>query len=206
MLIGNSAIQQFVSKAVSHTHYATTDTDAYNSAMAGAATPVAAIASNGEGAAQSSNDGKQGYDESFAKMMVNLKAAAANTASSVTDEDKAAAAAAAAFVSSADKQVASSDSVSKTVSDELAASDGTAGSDGAGSVKDQFLSYMNQTDAEKVRQRLTGVSKAEYDAMTPEEQAAVDKQVTELQKQKTDQQVAEREVKTRIAMAKAEMA
>ncbi|MEX6664886.1 hypothetical protein [Pseudomonas sp. W2-17] len=204
MLIGNSAIQQFVSKAVSHTHYATTDTDAYNSAMAGAATPVAAIASNGEGAAQSSNDGKQGYDESFAKMMVNLKAAAANTAPSVTDDDKAAAAAA--FVSSADKQVASSDSVSKTVSDELAASDGTAGSDGAGSVKDQFLSYMNQTDAEKVRQRLTGVTKAEYDAMTPQEQAAVDKQVTELQKQKTDQQVAEQEVKTRIAMAKAEMA
>ncbi|MFP3926453.1 hypothetical protein [Pseudomonas sp. W5-36] len=203
MLIGNSAIQQFVSKAVSHTHYATTDTDAYTSAMAGAATPVAAIASNGEGAAQSSNEGKQGYDESFAKMMVNLKAAAANTASSVTDDDKAAAAAA--FVSSADKQVASSDSVSKTVSDDLAASDG-AGSDGVGSVKDQFLSYMNQTDAEKVRQRLTGVSKAEYDAMTPQEQAAVDKQVTELQKQKTDQQVAEREVKTRIAMAKAEMA
>lgn len=203
MLIGNSAIQQFVSKAVSHTHYATTDTDAYTSAMAGAATPVAAIASNGEGATQSSNDGKQGYDESFAKMMVNFKAAAANTASSVTDDDKAAAAAA--FVSSADKQVASSDSVSKTVSDDLAASDG-AGSDGVGSVKDQFLSYMNQTDAEKVRQRLTGVSKAEYDAMTPQEQAAVDKQVTELQKQKTDQQVAEREVKTRIAMAKAEMA
>ena len=79
MLIGNSAIQQFVSKAVSHTHYATPDTDAYTSAMAGAATPVAAIASNGEGAAQSGNDGKQGYDESFAKMMVNLKAAAANT-------------------------------------------------------------------------------------------------------------------------------
>ncbi|MFP3847508.1 hypothetical protein [Pseudomonas sp. W5-01] len=203
MLIGNSAIQQFVSKAVSHTHYATTDTDAYTSAMAGAATPVAAIASNGEGAAQSSNEGKQGYDESFAKMMVNLKAAAANTASSVTDDDKAAAAAA--FVSSADKQVASSDSVSKTVSDDLAASDG-AGSDGVGSVKDQFQSYMNQTDAEKVRQRLTGVSKAEYDAMTPQEQAAVDKQVTELQKQMTDQQVAEREVKTRIAMAKAEMA
>ncbi|PHX38257.1 hypothetical protein AO263_30610 [Pseudomonas sp. NZIPFR-PS5] len=203
MLIGNSAIQQFVSKAVSHTHYATTDTDAYTSAMAGAATPVAAIASNGEGAAQSSNEGKQGYDESFAKMMVNLKAAAANTAPAVTDDDKAAAAAA--FVSSADKQLASSDSVSKTVSDDLAANDG-AGSDGVGSVKDQFLSYMNQTDAEKVRQRLTGVSKAEYDAMTPQEQAAVDKQVTELQKQKTDQQVAEREVKTRIAMAKAEMA
>ncbi|UZJ62496.1 hypothetical protein OKW98_12595 [Pseudomonas sp. KU26590] len=204
MLIGNSAIQQFVSKAVSHTHYATADTDAYTSAMAGAATPVAAIASNGEGATQSSNDGKQGYDESFAKMMVNLKAAAANTASSVTDDDKAAAAAA--FVSSADKQVAASDSVSKTVSDDLAASDGAAGSDGVGSVKDQFLSYMNQTDAEKVRQRLTGVSKAEYDAMSPDEQAAVNKQVTELQKQKTDQQVAEQEVKTRIAMAKAEMA
>jgi hypothetical protein len=204
MLIGNSAIQQFVSKAVSHTRFDTADTDAYTAAMAGAATPVAAIASNGEGAAQSSNDGKQGYDESFAKMMVNLKAASANTAASVTDDDKAAAATA--FVSSADKQVAASDSVSKTVSDALSASDGAAGSDSTDSVKDQFLSYMNQTDAEKVRQRLTGVSKAEYDAMTPQEQAAVDKQVTELQKQKTDQQVAEQEVKTKIAMAKAQMA
>jgi hypothetical protein len=50
------------------------------------------------------------------------------------------------------------------------------------------------------------VSKEEYDKMSPEQQAAVDKQVADLQKQKQEQQIAEQEVKTRIAMAKAEMA
>jgi hypothetical protein len=76
----------------------------------------------------------------------------------------------------------------------------------ASSAKDQFMAYMNQSDAEKVRQQLTGVSKEEYDNMTPEQQAAVDKKVADLQKEKQEQQIAESEVKTRIAMAKAEMA
>ncbi|KGF65448.1 hypothetical protein [Pseudomonas lutea] len=202
MIIGNSAIQHMVSKAVTRTHFDPAATDAYTSAIAGATTPVAAIASNADGVDQGSDNSKQGYNESFAKMMVNLKAAAANTAASLTDDDKAAAAK---FVSSSDKQVAASDSVSKTVSDTLAVGDGAGDTDSVGSAKDQFLSYMNQTDAEKVRQQLTGVSKDEYDAMTPQEQAAIDKQVTELQKQKMDQQVAEQDVKTKIAMAKAEM-
>jgi hypothetical protein len=203
MIIGNSAIQHMVSKAVTRTHFDPAATDAYTSAIAGATTPVAAIASNADGVDQGSDNSKQGYNESFAKMMVSLKAAAANTAASLTDDK---AAAAAKFVSSSDKQVAASDSVSKTVSDTLAVGDGAGDTDSIGSAKDQFLSYMNQTDAEKVRQQLTGVSKDEYDAMTPQEQAAVDKQVTELQKQKMDQQVAEQDVKTKIAMAKAEMA
>jgi hypothetical protein len=203
MIIGNSAIQHMVSKAVSRTQFDTSATDAYTDAIAGAATPVAAIASNADGVAQGGDNSKQGYNESFAKMMVNLKAAAANTAASLTDDDKAAAAAK--FVSSSDKQVAASDSVSKTVSDALVVGDGAGDTDSVSSAKDQFLSYMNQTDAEKVRQQLTGVSKDEYDAMTPQEQAAIDKQVTELQKQKMDQQVAEQDVKTKIAMAKAEM-
>lgn len=203
MIIGNSAIQHMVSKAVSRTQFDTSATDAYTNAIAGAATPVAAIASNADGVAQGGDNSKQGYNESFAKMMVNLKAAAANTAASLTDDDKAAAAAK--FVSSSDKQVAASDSVSKTVSDALVVGDGAGDTDSVSSAKDQFLSYMNQTDAEKVRQQLTGVSKDEYDAMTPQEQAAIDKQVTELQKQKMDQQVAEHDVKTKIAMAKAEM-
>jgi hypothetical protein len=203
MIIGNSAIQHMVSKAVSRTQFDTSATDAYTNAIAGAATPVAAIASNADGVAQGGDNSKQGYNESFAKMMVNLKAAAANTAASLTDDDKAAAAAK--FVSSSDKQVAASDSVSKTVSDALVVGDGAGDTDSVSSAKDQFLSYINQTDAEKVRQQLTGVSKDEYDAMTPQEQAAIDKQVTELQKQKMDQQVAEHDVKTKIAMAKAEM-
>ncbi|MFK3799475.1 hypothetical protein [Pseudomonas sp. NPDC088444] len=204
MIIGNSAIQHFVSKAVAHTQYDTTDKDAYTTAaMAGSTAPVAAIANSNNGSTQSSTD--QSYDESFAKMMVNLKAALANTTASVTDDDKAAAAAA--FSSSTDKQVAASDSVTKTVDKEIAAVDSSDSSSSATtSAQADFLAYMNQTDAEKVRQQLTGVSKEEYDNMTPEQQAAVDKKVAELQKQKTDQQIAEQEVKTKIAMAKAELA
>jgi len=197
MIIGNSAIQHFASKAVSHTHFDTTDKDAYTTtAAASASAPVAAIASNGDSSTESSTD--QGYNESFAKMMVNLKAAMANTTSSVSDDDKAAAAAA---FSSA------SDNVTKTVDNSLAAVDSSdADSSVTSSAQDQFMAFMNQSDAEKVRQQLTGVSKEEYDNMTPEQQAAVDKKVADLQKEKQEQQIAESEVKTRIAMAKAEMA
>ncbi|WP_460043305.1 hypothetical protein [Pseudomonas sp. S2_H01] len=202
MIIGNSAIQHFASKAVAHTHFDPTEKDAYTvSAMAGASAPVAAIAGSNDSSTASSTD--QGYNESFAKMMVNLKAAMANTTASVSDDDKAAAAAA--FSSSADKQIAATDSVTKTVDNEMAAVDSSdSGASATSSAKEQFLAYMNQTDAEKVRQQLTGVSKEEYDGMSPEQQAAVDKKVADLQKQK--QQIAEQEVKTKIAMAKAEMA
>jgi hypothetical protein len=204
MIIGNSAIQHFASKAVAHTHFDPTEKDAYTvSAMAGASAPVAAIAGSNDSSTGSSTD--QGYNESFAKMMVNLKAAMANTTSSVSDDDKAAAAAA--FSSSADKQVAATDSVTKTVDSELAAVEGSdSDASVTSSAKDQFLAYMNQSDAEKVRQQLTGVSKEEYDNMSPEQQAAVDKKVADLQKQKQEQQIAEQEVKTKIVMAKAEMA
>ncbi|SDG23003.1 hypothetical protein [Pseudomonas abietaniphila] len=204
MIIGNSAIQHFASKAVAHTHFDPTEKDAYTvSAMAGASAPVAAIAGSNDSWTASSTD--QGYNESFAKMMVNLKAAMANTTASVSDDDKAAAAAA--FSSSADKQIAATDSVTKTVDNEMAAVDGSdSGTSATSSAKEQFLAYMNQTDAEKVRQQLTGVSKEEYDGMSPEQQAAVDKKVADLQKQKQEQQIAEQEVKTKIAMAKAEMA
>ena len=203
MIIGNSAIQQFVSKAVSHTHFDPTDKDAYTSAIAGASAPVAAIAGSTDNATESSTD--QGYNESFAKMMVNLKAALANSTASVSDDDKAAAAAA--FSSASDKQLAASDTVTKTVDSNIAAVEGSdTDASVASSAKEQFLAYMNQSDAEKVRQQLTGVSKEEYDNMTPEQQAAVDKKVADLQKQKQEQQIAETEVKTMIAMAKAEMA
>ncbi|MDH0745032.1 hypothetical protein N5D61_01540 [Pseudomonas sp. GD03842] len=204
MIIGSSAIQHFVSRVVSHTPHDTTDRDAYTAAaLAGASAPVTGVANIADGSTQSSND--SGYNESFAKMMVNLKAALANTTASVSDDDKAAAAAA--FSASSDKQVAASDSVSQTVDQEMAAVDGV--SDGGASstfAQARFLAYMNQTDAEKMRQQLTGVSKEEYDKMTPEQQAAVDKKVAELQQQKQEQQIAEQEVKARIAMAKAEMA
>ncbi|WP_341964280.1 hypothetical protein [Pseudomonas sp. RC10] len=201
MIIDNSTIQHFVSKAVAHTHYDTTDKDAYTAATASASAPIAALAGSTDSSTQSSAD--QGYNESFAKMMVNLKASLANATSKVSDEDKAAAAAA--FAAAGDKQIASTDSVSKTVDTEMAAVDNSSTSSSS-SAKADFLAYMNQTDAEKVRQQLTGVSKEQYDAMTPEQQAAVDKKVADLQKQKTELQTAEQEVKAKIAMAKAEMA
>ncbi|WP_296257409.1 MULTISPECIES: hypothetical protein [unclassified Pseudomonas] len=203
MIIGNSAIQQFVSKAVAHTQYDTADKDAYASTMAGAQAQVAAIADSTDSSTQSNTD--PGYNESFAKMMVNLKAALANTTASVSDDDKAGAAAA--FASGSDKQIAATDSVSKSVDKQIAAvDDSDSSTSGASSVKEEFLAYMNQSDADKIRQQLTGVSKQEYDSMTPEQQAAIDKNVNELQKARQEQQVAEQEVKTRIAMAKAEMA
>lgn len=202
MIIGNGAIQQLVSKAVSHTRFDPTAQDAYTSAMAGASAPLVSLAGGDEGSASSST-GDKGYDESFAKMMVKLKAALASTTDSVTDDAKAAAAAA--FSASSDKQLAASDSVTKTVDKEIAsvgASD--SGSSSSSSIKDQFSQYMNQSDAEKVRQQLTGVSKEEYDAMTPEQQAAVNSKVAALQKEQ--QQVAVQDINNKIAMAKAEMA
>ncbi len=72
------------------------------------------------------------------------------------------------------------------------------------SATDKFMEFMNQTDAEKAREQLTGVSKEEYEKMSPEEQASLDKKVEELTKEKAkmEQQV----VKAKIAMAKAEFA
>jgi hypothetical protein len=66
------------------------------------------------------------------------------------------------------------------------------------------MDFMNQTDAEKAREQLTGVSKEEYEKMSPEEQASLDKKVEELTKEKAkmEQQI----VKAKIDMAKAELA
>ena len=140
-------------------------------------------------------------------MMVNLKAAMAGTAENAIDP-QAAAATAATMMASADKQVASTDSVVTGTSDSI---DGLSASDtkgsarsSVGSAREDFLAYMNQTDAEKARQQMTGISKEEYDALSPEQKAAVDKKVAELTKEKAE--VAQQEIKARIAMAKSELA
>ena len=201
MNIDSSAIQRFVSKAVAHTQFDTAEKDAYARATAGASTlPVADVAGSTQNSTQNTSD--NGHNESFAKMMVNLKAASAKASESASDDDGAAVAAA--FASRVDKQIASSDSVKKTVDDEMAAVGNDSGTSGLSSATASFLTSM-KSDAESVRQQLTGVSKDAYDKMTPEQQAAVDKKVAELQKPQSDLQVAEQQVKTRIAMAKAEM-
>ncbi len=205
MIIGNSAIHHIVSKAVAHTNLDTSDKDAYANAAA-PTTPVVPVSGSNDASAQSGTDDKQSFDEAFAKLMVNLKAATASTTEEATDPQ----AAVSAMMAGADKQLASNDSVASGSSDSASSdplavsSDQSATSQDVGSVKDQFLSYMNQTDAEKARQQLTGVSKEEYDAMPQEQKAAVDKKVAELTKENVE--VAQQQVKAKIAMAKAEMA
>jgi hypothetical protein len=204
MIIGSSAIHHIVSKAVAHTNLDTGDKDAFaNAAMTTA--PVAPVSSSNDTSAQSGTEDQQTYDEAFAKMMVNLKSALASTTENAIDPQ---AAAASSMVAGADKQLASGDSVASGKSDSVDALAASANQDnasrGVGSAKDAFLDYMNQSDAEKVRQQMTGVTKEEYDAMTPEQKAAVDKKVAEVTKEKAE--VAQQEVKAKIAMAKAEMA
>lgn len=204
MIIGSSALQHIVSKAVAHTTLDTSDKDAFaNAAMTTA--PIAPVSGNDDTSAQSGTQDQSTYDESFAKMMVNLKSAMASTTENAIDPQVAAASS---MMAGADKQVATTDSVASGTSDSVDALSASANKDNAsssvGSAKDEFLAYMNQTDAEKAREQLTGVSKEEYAAMTPEEKAAVDKKVAELTKEKAE--VAQQEIKAKIAMAKAEMA
>jgi len=203
MIIGSSALQHIVSKAVAHTTLDTSDKDAFASA-AMTTVPVAPVSGNDDTSAQSGTQEQPTYDEAFAKMMVNLKSAMASTTENAIDPQVAAASS---MMAGADKQVATSDSVASGTSDSVDALSASANKDAAssvGSAKDDFLAYMNQTDAEKARQQLTGVSKEEYEAMSPEQKAAVDKKVAELTKEKAE--VAQQEIKAKIAMAKAEMA
>jgi len=68
------------------------------------------------------------------------------------------------------------------------------------SATDDFMDYMNQTDAEKLRQELTGVTKEEYDKMSSEEKLAVDEKLQQLLKKK--QEITQLELKAKIAVAK----
>ncbi|WP_268796643.1 hypothetical protein [Pseudomonas huanghezhanensis] len=201
MIISNSAIQHIVSKAVAHTNLDTSDKDAFaNAAMTTA--PVAPVSTSTDTSAQSGTQGQQTYDEAFAKMMINLKAAMAGSTEDAINPQTAAS-----MVAGADKQLATTDSVATGTSssmDALAASaNQDSASQGVGSAKDDLLDYMSQTAAEKARQLLTGVSKDQYQAMTPEEQASVDKKVVEVTQQKAE--TAQQEIAAKIAMVKAEM-
>lgn len=204
MIIGSSALQHIVSKAVAHTTLDTSDKDAFASA-AMTTVPVAPVTSSDDTSAQGGTQEQPTYDEAFAKMMVNLKSAMASTTENAIDPQMAAASS---MMAGADKQVASTDSVASSTSDSIDALSASAVKDNAsssvGSAKDEFLAYMNQTDAEKARQQLTGVTKEEYAAMSPEEKASVDKKVADLTKEKAE--VAQQEIKAKIAMAKSEMA
>lgn len=97
------------------------------------------------------------YDEAFAKMLVNLKAA---TQASDTEPT---------FVSkTSDTNIAANDSAVTSAADV-----GDAVSKFT-SVQQQFMDYMNLSPAEQMREKVTGVSKDQYDAMSPEQKLDVD--------------------------------
>jgi hypothetical protein len=151
----------------------------------------------GQGKASFAKEQPDQYDESFARMMVNLSATTQQTSAESSDD------------SSTDTSPMSSASVindvsestlSKNASSETDTLQASADQSAKRSAKDDFMDYMNQTDAEKLRQELTGVTKAQYDQMSPEEKLAVDQKVQQLLKKK--QEIAEVTLKAKIAVAK----
>ncbi len=108
------------------------------------------------------NGSQQGaaYDEAFAKMLVNLKTAT-QTQETIGSEPG--------FVTKiSDSNIAANDSA---VVSEADVGDAVSKFN---SVQQQFMDYMNLTPAEQMREKLTGVSKEEYEALSPEEKLAVD--------------------------------
>lgn len=71
-----------------------------------------------------------------------------------------------------------------------------------GSVEQKFMDSLKQTAEEKVREKLTGVSQKDYDAMAPQDQLAIDQKVQDALKDKQND-VAD-DINMRIRGIKAE--
>jgi hypothetical protein len=164
------------------------------------ALPSQALSSKSETSTSSGSDSNQNFDEAFAKMMVNLKLATSNTVEGGVSPQ------ATTNIINMDnsKGTIANDKILENSDDHLSLSPYQNSASAEKSATENFMDYMNQSDAEKAREQLTGVSKEEYEKMTPEEQASIDKKVAELTKEqaKIEQQV----VRAKIAMAKAELA
>lgn len=156
--------------------------------------PSQSVSSNSETSTGTGADDQGSFDEAFAKMMVNLKMATS------TSGDDAIALGTAPTSSGAIGAANSTDTAESNLTLSLNQDSPTTEK----SATEKFVEYMNQSDAEKAREQLTGVSKEEYEKMSPEEQAALDKKVEELTKERT--KVEQEVVRAKIAIAKAELA
>ncbi len=141
--------------------------------------------------ADTKDSGSAQYDEAFARSMVGLATKTTDFQTVANDGHGQSTADAPASAVPVDQE-----------NSELSQETPISASDQAnkGSAANDFIDYMNQTDAEKLRQQLTGVSKEEYEKMSPEEKLAIDQKVQQLLKQK--QQIAETELKAKIAISK----
>ena len=175
-----SALHHLVSQVVGRKGQEDAVADAF-SVPAGTVSPVPAVNSVAQ------NTGSQqdaSYDEAFAKMLVNLKSATQTAAESETT-----------FVSkTSDSNIAANDSAVVTDADV-----GDAVSK-FNSVQQQFMDYMNLTPAEQMREKLTGVSKDEYDAMSPQDKLAIDDKLQAALKEQ--QQTATADVNSKILAAR----
>jgi len=177
MIIGNSALEQLVSRAVGRKTVDEVSQDAFSSVAAAGLLQGAAPVTlqNNSSVSQDSTQDNKGYNESFARMMVNLKAAGDTSLSEKTaDRDN---------------------GVIGSVADANA-----TGATSTGSMQ-QFMDTLKQTAEEKVREKLTGVSQKDYDSMTPQDQQALDQKVQDALKDKQND-VAD-DINTRIRGIKA---
>lgn len=177
MLVSNNTLEGLASRFV-HGRKTPDDLSQEFGAFVSATTQTAATTlSSGAGntASQGNSQGDSGYNESFARMMLSLKTQGQPSLSgSVADGDNGV---------GRDNGLSPIDEVNVT------------------SAKQEFLDYMQQPATERLREQLTGVSKEEYEAMSPEQQKAVDQKFAEALKRQ--QEVAQQDINTRIKALKA---
>lgn len=139
------------------------------------ASAAALTSGSGNDTSKNSAQDSSAYEESFARMMLGLKTQAETTLSETTAD--------------------SDNGVSNDLSG-VSANDTTYTS-----AQQQFLDYMKQPAEDRLREQLTGVSKEEYEAMSPEEKRGVDEKFKDALKQQ--QEVAKEDINVRINALKA---
>ncbi|QHF03600.1 MULTISPECIES: hypothetical protein [Pseudomonas syringae group] len=177
MIIGTGALEQLVSRAVGRKSVDEVSQDTFGAVSAAGLVNGALPVTSQTSVAASKDDtqGNDGYNESFARMMVNLKSAADTSLSEKTADRDNGVTASAANASASDTSV-------------------------GGSVQ-KFMDTLKQTAEEKVREKLTGIDQQQYTAMSPEDQLAIDQKVQDALKDKQND-VAD-DINTRIRGIKA---
>ncbi|WP_426139288.1 hypothetical protein [Pseudomonas sp. DWP3-1-2] len=143
--------------------------------------PVPAVDAVSENTGDNNSDAT--FDEAFARLLVSLKASTQESDSQ------------AAFTSPVvDTSIAATDSAVTTEADIAAATDTTS------SAQQEFMDFMNRSPAEQMRERLTGVSTQEYEAMSPEQKLSVDNALQAALKEQ--QQTATTDINSKILAAR----
>lgn len=164
---GIGALHSLVSQVVSRKSPDDVATDAFTVPVNAPGT-VPAVESVTQ---KSSGQQSSGFDEAFAKTLFNLKTAA----QPVEGQAPFMAAANDSNLAASDSAVVSQAAIESEVS----------------SAQQQFMDFQNQTPAERMREQLTGVSKEEYEALSPEQKLDVDNKLQAALKQQQQESTAD---------------